>query len=163
MKVRRRHNARSLKLVCLLAFSALAGAMFLSRFKADAAAPPPAHEPASVETAPAENKPPEMDEVRFKRVGVGQRIFFGISVIDEEEDDVRVEMTQKPASAKYDEKTLTVDWTPRQTDGKVGQFAVRITEYPRDGGKPRTMIKTFSIAIEPKPVELPSVPPSSLA
>src|SRR5205085_1001995 len=132
-------------------------------FKADAVAPAPTLTPASVKTLPAENKPPEMDEVRFKRVGVGQRIFFGIAVIDEEEDDVRVEMTQKPASAKYDEKTLTVDWTPRKSDGKVGQFAVRITEYPRDNSAPRTSVKTFSIAIESKPVELPSVPPSSLA
>jgi hypothetical protein len=104
-----------------------------------------------------------MGEIRFKRVGVGQRIFFGLSVIDEETDDVRVEMTQKPASAKYDEKTLTVDWTPRKTDGKVGQFAVRITEFPRDGGKPRTLVKTFSIEIAPKPVPLPVVPPAPLA
>jgi hypothetical protein len=163
MNFRRRPNARFLKLFCLLLSCALASLMFLSRFKAAAVSIVPVRHATAVETLPAENKPPEMDEVRFKRVGLGQRIFFGISVIDEEEDDVRVEMTQKPASAKYDEKTLTVDWTPRKTDGKVGQFAVRITEYPRDGGKPRTMIKTFSIAIEPKPVELPSVPPSSLA
>src|SRR4051794_24435919 len=128
MKVRRTPNARSLKLVCLLAFCALASAMFLSRFRAVAGSvTAPARVPAPpVEMLPAENKPPEMDEVRFKRVGVGQRIFFGIAVIDEEEDDVRVEMTQKPASAKYDEKTLTVDWTPRKADGRVGQFAVRI-------------------------------------
>jgi hypothetical protein len=159
----RRPNARFLKLVCLILFCALASPMFLSRLKASAGNSAPTRTFSSSETLPAENKPPEMDEVRFKRVGVGQRIFFGISVIDEEEDDIRVEMTQKPASARYDEKTLTVDWTPRKSDGHVGQFAVRITEYPRDGGKPRTLLKTFSIAIEPKPVELPSVPRSSLA
>jgi hypothetical protein len=115
------------------------------------------------ETAPAENLPPEMDEIRFKRVGVGQRIFFGISVIDEEADDLRIEMTQKPASAKYNEKTLTVDWTPRKTDGRVGRFAVRITEYPRDGGKPRTILKSFNIDIAPNAVPLPTVPPAPLA
>src|SRR5947209_2926313 len=161
MKVRRTLYVRSLKLFCVAFFFALAGVMFLSRFKADAGSN--AKNLAAIENLPAENKPPEMDEVRFKRAGLGQRIFFGIAVIDEEEDDVRVEMTQKPASAKYDEKTLTVDWTPRKTDGKVGQFAVRITEYPRDGSAPRISVKTFSIAIEPKPVELPSVPPSSMA
>ncbi|HYJ47086.1 MAG TPA: hypothetical protein VEV81_10775, partial [Pyrinomonadaceae bacterium] len=163
MKDRRTPNARSVKLFCLLLFCALAVTMSLSRFRADAGFHAPTRTPAAGETAPVENHPPEMDEVRFKRVGVGQRIFFGLSVIDNEDDDIRVEMTQKPASAKYDEKTLTVDWTPRKTDGRTGQFAVRITEYPRNGGKPRTMIKTFSISIEPGPVPLPTVAPSSLA
>jgi hypothetical protein len=105
-----------------------------------------------------------MGAVRIKRVGVGQRVTFGLSVIDEETDDIRVEMTQKPASANYNEKTLTVDWTPRKADGRVGQFAVRVTEYPRgNGASPRTSIKTFSIEIEPKPVPLPAVPTAPLA
>lgn len=163
MKVRRTPVARSLKLICLALCCALAAAVLLSRSKAEAVSAAPERTLASRAALPSENKPPEMDEVRFKRVGVGQRIFFGIAVIDEEEDDVRVEMTQKPASAKYDEKTLTVDWTPRKSDGKVGQFAVRITEYPRDGSKPRTLLKTFSISIEPQPVPLPVVPPASVA
>jgi hypothetical protein len=137
--------------------------MFISRFEADAGSAVSEGSLALNETLALENRPPEMDAVRIKRVGVGQRIAFGISVIDEETDDIRVEMTQKPASAKYNEKTLTVDWTPRKTDGRVGQFAVRITEYPRGGGSPRTSIKTFSIAIEPKPVPLPVVPPAPLA
>ncbi|MDQ3819717.1 MAG: hypothetical protein M3362_18870, partial [Acidobacteriota bacterium] len=163
MKVRRPLYVRSLKLFCVALSCALAGTMFLARFRADAWSRARVGSLAPTETLPAENRPPEMDEVRFKRVGLGQRIFFGISVIDEEEDDLRVEMTQKPASAKYDEKTLTVDWTPSKADGKVGNFAVRITEYPRDGSAPRTFLKTFSIAIEPKPVDLPAVPPSLLA
>jgi hypothetical protein len=154
---------RSLKLICLLLFLVLASVMFVSRFKADAESAIPMQSLA-LENAPvAENRPPEMDTVRFKRVGVGQRITFGLSVIDEETDDIRVELTQKPASAKYNEKTLTVDWTPRKTDGRVGQFAVRLTEYPRGGGSPRTSIKTFSIAIEPNPVPLPVIPPAPLA
>lgn len=162
MKVRCTPNTSSLKLFCLILFCALASQMFVSRFKANAGSTSPTYTLAPSEIVSLENHAPEMGEVRFKRVGVGQRIFFGISVIDEEEDDVRIEMTQKPASAKYDEKTLTVDWTPRKTDGHVGQFAVRITEFPRDGGKPRTSVKTFSIAIEPKPVPLPVVPPAPL-
>lgn len=163
MKVRSTPNVRSLKLLCLLLFCALASVMFISRFEADAGSAVSEGSLALNETLALENRPPEMDAVRIKRVGVGQRIAFGISVIDEETDDIRVEMTQKPASAKYNEKTLTVDWTPRKTDGRVGQFAVRITEYPRGGGSPRTSIKTFSIAIEPKPVPLPVVPPAPLA
>jgi hypothetical protein len=163
MKARRAPNARSLKLFCLLLFCVLASVMCVSRFKADAGSTAPTRSLASSETSAPENHPPEMAEVRYKRVGVGQRIFFGLSVIDEEADDVRVEMTRKPAGAKYNEKTLTVDWTPRKSDGRVGQFAVRITEFPHDGGKPRTLLKTFSIAIEPKPVTLPEVPRESLA
>lgn len=164
MRVPHSTNARPLKLVCLLVCCALAGVTFASRFKADAGSPAPAPNTGQSKTASAENRPPEMEAVRFKSVGVGQRIFFGISVIDEETDDIRVEMTQKPASAKYNERTLTVDWTPRKSDGRFGQFALRITEYPRGGaGQPRTYIKTFSIAIEPNPVPLPALAPAPLA
>jgi hypothetical protein len=163
MKLRRTPSIFSLKLFSLVLFCALASTMFVLRFKADAGSVLPVSNLAPFEALVTENQPPEMGEIQFKRVGVGQRIFFGLSVIDEETDDVRVEMTQKPASAKYDEKTLTVDWTPRKTDGRTGQFAVRITEFPRDGGKPRTLVKTFSIEIAPKPVPLPVVPPAPLA
>ena len=163
MKDARTPNVRSLKLICLVLFCALAGTIVFPRFKADAGnAHPVSFSPG--ESPTSENRPPEMDAIRIKRVGVGQRITFGISVIDEETDDIRVEMTQKPASAKYNDKTLTVDWTPQKSDGRFGQFAVRITEYPRTGGgQPRTLIKTFSIAIEPNPVPLPAVPPAPLA
>ena len=99
MKARRAPNARSLKLFCLLLCCVLASVMFVSRFKADAGSTAPTRSLASSETVPTENHPPEMAEVRYKRVGVGQRIFFGLSVIDEEADDVRVEMTRKPASS----------------------------------------------------------------
>jgi hypothetical protein len=161
MKVRRTHNARSRKLFSLVLFCALASMMFASRFRTEAVGD---HSLAATlsSTSPAENRAPEMEPVRFKRVGVGQRIFFGISVIDEETDDIRVELTQKPASAKYNEKTLTVDWTPRKSDGKVGAFAVRITEYPRGGGPSRTSLKTFNIEIADRPVSLPTVPPAPL-
>jgi len=163
MRVRRNAFARSLKGICLLLFCALAGLTMISHFTADADTTLAARALESSATALAENRTPEMEDIRFKRVGVGQRIFFGISVIDEEADDLRVEVTEKPASAKYNEKTLTVDWTPRKTDGRIGRFAVRITEFPRDGGKPRTLQKTFSIDIAPKAVPLPTVPPAPLA
>lgn len=149
MTDRRTPDARSLKLICLLLFITLAGASLATRPGAGAQT--------------ASNRPPEMDPVRVKRVGVGQRVTFGISVIDEETDDFRVELTDRPASARYNEKTLTVDWTPTKADGRVGQFAVRITEFPLGGGQPRTSIKTFGIEIAPGPVPLPSVPAAPLA
>ncbi|HWT01464.1 MAG TPA: hypothetical protein VN256_14540 [Pyrinomonadaceae bacterium] len=155
MKDRRTPDARSLKLICLLltvAFAALASLTTRSG----------AQSPAGLAAANG-NRPPEMDAVRVKRVGVGQRVTFGLSVIDEETDDLRVELTDRPPSVKYNEKTLTVDWTPTRADGRVGQFAVRITEYPRGGGQPRTSLKTFSIEIAPAPVPQPSLPPAPLA
>lgn len=156
---------RSLKIICLLLFLVLASVVFVTRSHADTEILAPLQSLAQASMPFTENRPPEMDAIRIKRVGIGQRITFGISVIDEETDDIRVEMTQKPVSARYNEKTLSVDWTPRKTDGRAGQFAVRITEYPRGGGggNPRTFIKTFSIAIEPEFVPLPVVPPAPLA
>jgi hypothetical protein len=32
---------------------------------------------------------------------LGQRIFFGLEVIDEESDPVKIELTEKPKSAKF--------------------------------------------------------------
>ncbi|MBD0370454.1 MAG: hypothetical protein ICV60_06430 [Pyrinomonadaceae bacterium] len=143
-----------MKLAALLVFCSLASALIVPRFSSTGA----------TETAAVENHEPEFNPVRFKRVGVGQRITFGLSVIDEESDDVRVELIQKPASAKYNEKTLTVDWTPQKTDGRSGMFTVRIMEFDRATNIPRrTLMKNFSIAIEPQPVQLPTVPPAPLA
>jgi hypothetical protein len=164
---RARTMTRRLKLAALLVCCALASAMIASRLQSATATSNNA-EPVSPNalslTAPAENREPEFNPVRFKRVGVGQRITFGLSVIDEESDDVRVELIQKPASARYNEKTLTVDWTPQKSDGKSAMFGVRIMEFDRATNLPRrTLLKTFSIAIEPHPVELPTVPPAPLA
>ncbi|MBA3768779.1 MAG: hypothetical protein H0W99_17720, partial [Acidobacteria bacterium] len=154
--------AYSLKLFCLLLFSALFVILMASRLgrtTASAVATTQNMGIAVSHSAPNVNRQPELGEIRFKRVGVGQRIFFGLAVIDEESDDVRVEMVQKPASALYNEKTLTVDWTPRASDGKRGDFSVRLTEYPRAAGQmQRTVLKTFSIAIAPRAVALPTVP-----
>ncbi|HEX8144378.1 MAG TPA: hypothetical protein VF553_17385 [Pyrinomonadaceae bacterium] len=171
MKERRNPPLRSsvvwtLKFVCLLLFGVLSIVMLASRLgrPASALAAGQIMGPPTNASAPGVNRQPELDEIRFKRVGVGQRIFFGLAVIDEESDDVRVELVQKPASAKYNEKTLTVDWTPLPSDGRRGDFAVRLTESPRGTGKtPRTVLKTFSIAIEPQAVALPVVAPAPLA
>jgi hypothetical protein len=157
---------RRLKLAALLVFCSLASMMIIPRFSTSATSrgPGPAVPEGAYALAPAENREPEFNPVRFKRVGVGQRITFGLSVIDEESDDIRVELIQKPRSAKYNEKTLTVDWTPGKADGKVGMFTVRIMEFDRATNAPRrTLLKSFSINIEPQPVELPVVPPAPLA
>ncbi|HEV7842040.1 MAG TPA: hypothetical protein VGO69_00010, partial [Pyrinomonadaceae bacterium] len=101
--------AHRLKLAALLVFCSFASMMIVPRFvstTATSVSPGPGSAGNLSAVAP-ENLEPELNTVRFKRVGVGQRITFGLSVIDEESDDVRVELIQKPRSAKYNEKTLT--------------------------------------------------------
>jgi hypothetical protein len=146
----------TLRLTSLLLFCALAGMIFISRLmatNAEGASGQPASG-SSVLSAPPSNHPPELAPVRFKRVGLGQRIVFGLGAIDEESDDVRIEVVQKPASAKFNQRTLTVDWTPQPKDDRQGQFVVRITEFARETGKQLgTSIKTFNIKVEPRAVE----------
>jgi hypothetical protein len=131
-------SIRRLKLAALLVFCSLASTMTLPRSQIATAT---SNNHASSLITPAENREPEFNPVRFKRVGIGQRISFGLSVIDEESDDVRVELVQKPASARYNEKTLTVDWTPQKSDGKSAMFAVRITEFDRATNSPRRLFE----------------------
>lgn len=139
----------SLKLVALLLFLLAALASFVQRATRAGAAS------ASSPVAQTENKLPEMVPVRIKRVGLGQRIHFGLGAIDDESDDVRIEVLQKPASARFNERTLTVDWTPRPTDDQKGMFTVRITEYPLDRKRqPRSLTRTFMIPVEAKAVEI---------
>ncbi|HKS30140.1 MAG TPA: hypothetical protein VJS44_20115 [Pyrinomonadaceae bacterium] len=158
----RQQPARRLKLATLLLFSLFVSVTVAPRMIGTSASSKSAVPQGNVASPP--NLEPEFNPVRFKRVGVGQRITFGLSVIDEESDDVRVELIQKPPSAKYNEKTLTVDWTPQKADGRAGMFTVRIMEFDRATNLPsRTLLKTFSISIEPQPVELPHVPPAPVA
>jgi hypothetical protein len=141
-----------LKLASLVILCALAGAMLVSRLAtANAGNVKPELAQASSQT-PA-NHPPELAPVLFKRVGLGQRIVFGLGAIDEESDDVAIEVLKKPASAKFNQRTLTVDWTPQRSDDARGQFVVRITELARETGeKLGEIVKTFNIKVVPRPV-----------
>ncbi|HEY0406552.1 MAG TPA: hypothetical protein VGC89_12550 [Pyrinomonadaceae bacterium] len=149
--------APTLKLVSLLLFCALASAIFISRTTTASAVDAQGNNLSSASAPPfvsPANHPPELAPVLFKRVGLGQRIVFGLGAIDEESDDLRIEVTQKPASAKFNQRTLTVDWTPRPADDQRGQFVVRITEFAREGGERLgEVIKTFNIKVEPRAVE----------
>ncbi|MDX6695568.1 MAG: hypothetical protein QOF02_3171 [Blastocatellia bacterium] len=143
-----------LKFVSILLFCALASATFISRLTTVSAVNATGHNAASSASAPPANHPPELAPVLFKRAGLGQRIVFGLGAIDEDSDDLRIEVTQKPASARFNQRTLTVDWTPQPTDDKRGQFVVRITEFAREGGERLgEVIKSFNIKVEPRPVE----------
>lgn len=112
---------------------------------------------------PTENQLPEIMDLHHKEIGLGQRWFFGIEVIDEEGDLVRTELVEKPKSAKFNQNTLTVDWTPQKSDGKSGKFVVKVTEIPRDKSKKqRTVTKEFNVKIVKKPVQLLKMPEALL-
>ena len=109
------------------------------------------------------NKLPEIMDFHHKEIGLGQRWFFGIEVIDEEGDLVRTELVEKPNSAKFNQNTLTVDWTPQKSDGKNPKFVVKVTEIPRDKTREqRTVTKEFKVKVVKKPVQLLKMPDAPL-
>ncbi|MEO6589372.1 MAG: hypothetical protein ABIP06_08710 [Pyrinomonadaceae bacterium] len=117
----------------------------------------------SVDTKTAENQLPEIMDFRHTEIGLGQRLAFGIEVIDNEGDFVKTELIEKPKSAKFNQNTLTVDWTPQKSDGKKPKFIVRVTEIPRDKSREeRTMTKEFTIKVVKKPVQLLKMPEAPL-
>ncbi|MCW5959067.1 MAG: hypothetical protein KIS76_02840 [Pyrinomonadaceae bacterium] len=110
-----------------------------------------------------ENRLPEIMDLHHKEIGLGQRWFFGLEVIDEEGDLVRAELVEKPKSAKFNQNTLTVDWTPQKSDGKNPKFVVKVTEIPRDKSREqRTVTKEFKVKVVKKPVQLLKMPDAPL-
>jgi len=101
----------------------------------------------SVLSKTQQNNPPEIILPAQKSVGIGQRVTFGLEVVDADNDTISVSLINKPASAKYDPLTLTVDWTPRRTDGPLGRFKVRVVEREFWSNHERTFDHDFSIAV----------------
>ncbi len=111
----------------------------------------------------AENRLPEIADLRHNEIGLGQRMTFGLEVIDEESDNVRIELIEKPKSARFNQNTLTVDWTPQKSDGESGKFVVKVTELPRDKSREtRIITKEYNIKIVKNPVKLLVLPLTSL-
>ena len=66
-------------------------------------------------------------------------------------------------SAKFNQNTLTVDWTPTRSDGANGKFLVKVTELPRDTSREqRTVTKEYNVKIVKNPVKLLELPITSL-
>ena len=151
---------RNLQIIAFFVFFGFVGAtlmprLFITKANAD--------NQNSVKIADVPNKLPEIADLRHDKIGLGQRFFFGLEVIDEEGDNVRIELIEKPKSAKFNQNTLTVDWTPQKSDGKVGKFVVKVTEIPRDKSRePRTVTKEYKIKIVKKPIKLLELPPAPL-
>jgi hypothetical protein len=150
---------RKLQIVALLIFAGFVG-MFLFKYSEVTNAKVGLN---LVDTKKMENKLPEIADLRYNEIGIGQRLFFGIEVIDPEGDMVRTELIKKPKSAKFNQNTLTVDWTPQKSDGKVGRFVVKVTELPRDKSrKQRTVSKEYKIKVVKNPVQLLKMPVAPL-
>src|SRR5688500_5105592 len=77
------------------------------------------------------NRPPELELPPYHRVAPGREIAFGLNVVDQDGDTVRVDLVEKPASAQYDPLTLTVRWKATAKDAPQGRFLVRVTETQR--------------------------------
>src|SRR5262245_24414099 len=60
--------------------------------------PPPPAEDAPIVVTPHD---PEWFEPAWKKVGVGQAISFGVSVIDQDLDETRVIVTKMPKTARF--------------------------------------------------------------
>lgn len=157
---------RKIQFAALLIFTIFAGAaFFLEPFSTRAETDRQSAEnfAGTENSAGAENLLPEIQEPLHDKIGLGQRLFFGIEVIDEEGDFVKIELIEKPKSAKFIQNTLTVDWTPQTSDGEIGKFKVRVTEIPRDKNrKTRFVTKDFSIRVVKEKVPLKKLPPTSL-
>lgn len=152
-----RSISKSVKLFVVAATVVFAAAYFFQRTSVSIADERP--------TVPVadENRLPEVMEPRHKTIGLYQRLFFGIEVIDPEGDFVRTELIEKPKTAKFNQNTLTVDWTPKPTDPRNAKFVVKVTEIPRDGRREsRSFTKEFTIRVVKQKVKLLEMPKAPL-
>jgi hypothetical protein len=140
-----------------------------------AAGPAPAPAPAAAEPAPLPSaaitpaaatpsepaepppdRPPEVFPPAWTRVGVGQRVAFAVTAIDQDLDETRVLVTELPASARFDAVTQTVTWTPTRRDRPAGRFVLEVANLGPDGEPVRTWSHTWEIEVvgakQPTPV-----------
>jgi hypothetical protein len=76
----------------------------------------------------------------------GREVSFGIDVVDEEMDPLRIELGDHPEGAEFDPHTLTVRWrVPRNATG-AQRFVVRITEHPGEANA-RTIERPIEVQV----------------
>ena len=158
-------NARS---SIVLGLCVTSGVLFACGGKQPAPTPAPTPEPPIADTAPVPTQPapppapapppvgkadraPEFFPPIYKKLGVGQKVSFGVPVIDQDLDDTIIEVTKLPASAKFDAITQTITWTPAKADQPKAEFEIHISQ-PKLG---KVDAKTFSIEVDDKKQELP--------
>jgi hypothetical protein len=101
---------------------------------------------------PAVQRKPEVFPPAWTRVGVGQTISFGVTAIDQDLDETRVEVTTMPASATFDALTQTVTWTPTKPEiATGGSFVLKVSQADKPGGAwTRSEEVKFDIAVDAK-------------
>ena len=153
------NTKRRIQIAAILMFAGLFGTMFfVGSFSTDAKVKPGARDYEQMK-----NQLPEIADLHYDKIGRGQRLTFGLEVIDEESDFIKVELIEKPESAKFNQNTLTVDWTPTKADGGEGKFLIKVTEMPRDKSRPnRTVTKEYKLEIVDEKVKLKELPPTTL-
>ncbi len=105
--------------------------------------------PAPVAATASVEQPIKLYPPAWKRVGVGQTISFGTSVIDQSLDELRVTMTKLPASATFDPITQTVTWTPTKADMPRAEFGLQIERVA--SGKQEARDFSIDVVAEPQP------------
>src|SRR3569623_1719810 len=126
------------------------------------AAPTP-NTPAPAQPAPAPAAPfsvadthePEYVPPAQTKGVVGQTISFGTSVIDQDLDETRVDVTKLPKTATFDPITLTVTWTVAADDA-APQFELTISQPER--GKAIKRERSFQVT-KGKPIAPVTAPP----
>jgi hypothetical protein len=94
--------------------------------------------------------PPEVFDLAYTKVGVGQTISWGTTAIDQDLDETRTELTKMPASAKWDPITQTVTWTPVKADIGKQEFVLSVTQP-----KGLAIQKTWTIEVTARKQVLP--------
>ncbi|HTR54529.1 MAG TPA: Ig domain-containing protein [Kofleriaceae bacterium] len=103
----------------------------------------------------AADRTPEFYPPAWTKVGVGQTVSFGTSVIDQDLDETSVTVAKMPASATFDAITQTITWTPTAADKPRGEFVLRVHQAKGDGER------TFAIDVVDDPQLAPVAPPQS--
>ena len=92
---------------------------------------------------------PEFFPPAWKAVGVGQKVSFQTSTIDQDLDETRVTVDKMPASATFDAITQTVRWTPTKADKPQATFSFLIEQPGR--GKHTTAGFTVEVTDKVQP------------
>ncbi|MBA2542816.1 MAG: hypothetical protein H0V17_24435 [Deltaproteobacteria bacterium] len=107
---------------------------------------------------PKPDRPPEVFPPAWKKVGVGQQIYFSVAAIDQDLDETAVDVVAMPKSAKFDAITQMVTWKPTPDDLKAtkGVFELAITQP----GKPAVKA-TWELLVDRRAQAQPVAPEQS--
>lgn len=123
--------------------------------------PAPAPEPALAPPSPPPDRVPEVFPPPWTTVGVGQRISFAVTAIDQDLDETRVDVVAMPPSASFDPISQTVTWKPTKKDLPAATFVLKVSNLDEAGAPTRSWDHTFEIAVTKKKQPAPVAPRQS--